>query len=148
MEKESNFPLASRDLNRAVLAMDQGAVRLQLQAIAGAGSEILKNPETGMVMMNVKDCFNTDFHLGEILVTTAELRIQGKRGWGMVMGDDGDRALLLAGLDVIFREEIEPLATELYGEIERWKRKADEELVAERKRTAVTRVNFQNMVVG
>jgi alpha-D-ribose 1-methylphosphonate 5-triphosphate synthase subunit PhnG len=138
--------LSSPDLHRAVAAMEGPAVYALLEAISARGAEIIKEPETGLIMMNVRDCFNTEFHLGEVLVTTAEVRIGGHRGWGMIMGDDGERALLLAGLDVILRETADPFATEVRVELGKWLAKAEAALISERQRAATTRVNFQTMV--
>lgn len=126
--------------------MERSAVYALLEAISARGAEIIKEPETGLIMMNAKDCFNTEFHLGEVLVTTAEVRIGGQRGWGMIMGDDGERALLLAGLDVILRETADLFATEVRAELGKWLSKAEAALMSERQRAATTRVNFQTMV--
>lgn len=126
--------------------MERPAIYALLEAISGRGAEIIKEPETGLIMMNARDCFNTEFHLGEVLVTTAEVRIGGQRGWGMIMGDDGERALLLAGLDVILRETADLFATEVRAELGKWLSKAEAALMSERQRAATTRVNFQTMV--
>jgi alpha-D-ribose 1-methylphosphonate 5-triphosphate synthase subunit PhnG len=145
-QEKTAAALSSPDLHRAVSAMERSAVYALLEAISARGAEIIKEPETGLIMMNAKDCFNTEFHLGEVLVTTAEVRIGGQRGWGMIMGDDGERALLLAGLDVILRETADLFATEVRAELGKWLSKAEAALMSERQRAATTRVNFQTMV--
>jgi len=137
--------LSSPDMHKAVSAMDGPTVRALLEAISAQGAEIIKEPETGLVMMNTRDCFNTEFHLGEVLVTQAEVRISGQRGWGMIMGDDGERALLLAGLDVILRLSVDSFASEVRTELGKWLLQAEAALVGERQRAATTRVNFQTM---
>lgn len=137
--------LSSADVHRAVSTMTRPAVRALLEEISAQGAEIIKEPETGLIMMNTKDCFNTEFHLGEVLVTQAELRIGGQRGWGMIMGDDGERALLLAGLDVILRKTADSFAEKVGAELGTWLVQAEAALVGERQRAATTRVNFQNM---
>jgi alpha-D-ribose 1-methylphosphonate 5-triphosphate synthase subunit PhnG len=145
-QEKTAAALSSPDLHRAVSAMERPAIYALLEAISGRGAEIIKEPETGLIMMNARDCFNTEFHLGEVLVTTAEVRIGGQRGWGMIMGDDGERALLLAGLDVILRETADLFATEVRAELGKWLSKAEAALMSERQRAATTRVNFQTMV--
>jgi alpha-D-ribose 1-methylphosphonate 5-triphosphate synthase subunit PhnG len=64
----------------------------------------------------------------------------------MIMGDDGDRALLLAGLDVILRQSADSFATEVCAELGKWLLQAEAALMSERQRAATTRVNFQTMV--
>ncbi len=127
--------------------MDAGAVRSLLKILSELEIEILKEPETGLVMINVTDCFHTDFHLGEVLVTTAGVRIEGHRGWGMIMGDDADRALLLAALDVMLRKKPNDFTMEIRAVLEKWLAEADARLADERRRAAATRVNFQSMAV-
>jgi phosphonate C-P lyase system protein PhnG len=138
--------LSSADVHRAVSAMNRPAVRALLEAISAQGAEIIKEPETGLIMMNTRDCFNTEFHLGEVLVTQAEVRIGEQRGWGMIMGDDGERALLLAGLEVILQQTADSFTTKVRVELGTWLVQADAALLGERQRAATTRVNFQTMV--
>ena len=143
--EQTTSEISFADLNRAVTAMDGAALRFLLEAMASRDVEITKEPETGLVMMNVTDCFNTDFHLGEVLVTTAEVRLGNQRGWGMIMGDDGERALLLAGIDVILRDAANLFGKEIRAELAKWLAKAETKLLGERRRAAATRVNFQTM---
>jgi activator of 2-hydroxyglutaryl-CoA dehydratase len=44
--------------------MDDTFIKQVLQIIADKDIEILKEPETGLLMMTVKDSFDTDFYLG------------------------------------------------------------------------------------
>lgn len=43
------------------------------------------------------------FNLGEALVTTFEVFLDGEPGWGMVVGDDPERAVCAAVLDAASR---------------------------------------------
>ncbi len=92
---------------------DDGAIdrrrRSELLAIAEARSlldladaclegtdvpELIAGPDVGMVVMTVREPVEaTRFHLGEVLVTRAEVEHRGQRGWSMRMGDDRAGAL-------------------------------------------------------
>lgn len=125
--------------------MDQESVRSLLERIATLGVDIVREPETGLVMMDVTDCFNTNFHLGEVLATTSEVRLGEFKGWSMVMGDDGDRSLLLSCIDALFQGPENSMHVEMTAELNRWYDKAETELAEELKRAAATRVNFESM---
>ena len=43
------------------------------------------------------------FNLGEVLATSCEVLLDGEPGWGMVMGDDSERALCAAVVDAASR---------------------------------------------
>lgn len=125
--------------------MDGQAVRSLLERLTACNVQVLRKPETGLVMMNVTDCFTTDFHLGEVLVTTAEVTYAGRRGWGMIMGDEADRALLLAVLDALPIEREDSLVQEVRNELHRWYEQAITDNENEQRLAAVTRVNFETM---
>ncbi len=55
-------------------------------------------PRTGLVMVTVRDPFGTPFHLGEALVSEAEVDLDGRTGYGAVCGDEPEQALLLASV--------------------------------------------------
>jgi phosphonate C-P lyase system protein PhnG len=81
--------------------MDDTFIKQVLQIIADKDIEILKEPETGLLMMTVKDSFDTDFYLGELLVPEAEVQYNCKRGYAMVIGDDCEKALVMASIEAI-----------------------------------------------
>jgi phosphonate C-P lyase system protein PhnG len=60
------------------------------------GFRVLQAPRAGLVMVTVRDPFGTPFHLGEVLVSEAEVDLDGCTGYGMVCGDEPEQALLLA----------------------------------------------------
>ena len=45
------------------------------------------------------------FNLGEVLVTTCEVTLDGEPGWGMILGHDTERALCAAVVDAASRRE-------------------------------------------
>ena len=62
--------------------------------------EILTPPEVGMVMMQVREPVCKErFHLGEVVVTRAEVAVAGSRGWAMRAGTDRETVLAAALLD-------------------------------------------------
>ncbi|MGF1599488.1 MAG: phosphonate C-P lyase system protein PhnG [Acidimicrobiales bacterium] len=62
--------------------------------------EIVTGPEVGMVVLTVREPVEaTRFHLGEVLVTRAEVVHRGRRGWSMRMGEDRPGALAAAICD-------------------------------------------------
>lgn len=66
----------------------------------GAEPEVLVEPEVGMVVLTVREPVEAvRFHLAEVLVTRAEVAIDGHRGWAMRMGDDRVATLAAALLD-------------------------------------------------
>lgn len=67
---------------------------------AGPAPTVISGPEVGMVMMTVREPIARErFHLGEVLVTRAEVELDGHRGWSMRMGDDRLATLAAAVLD-------------------------------------------------
>jgi alpha-D-ribose 1-methylphosphonate 5-triphosphate synthase subunit PhnG len=58
---------------------------------------VLRPPETGLVMMRVRDSVEeSDFYLGEVLVTEAVVEINGARGFGLILEDEPEKALCFA----------------------------------------------------
>lgn len=61
---------------------------------------IINPPEVGMVMMQVREPVCRErFHLGEVVVTRAEVAVAGSRGWAMRAGTDRETVLAAALLD-------------------------------------------------
>lgn len=57
---------------------------------------------SGLVMLPMRDTVaNTDFHLGEVLVAQAHIRLKATQieGYGMVTGRDLERAMAMAVID-------------------------------------------------
>lgn len=56
---------------------------------ASPDTTVVAGPEVGMVVLQVREPVERRrFHLAEVLVTRAEVRHAGERGWAMRMGDD------------------------------------------------------------
>lgn len=75
-------------------------VALAERCVADGAPTIISGPEVGMVMMTVREPIAQErFHLGEVLVTRAEVEVAGHRGWAMRMGDERLATLAAAVLD-------------------------------------------------
>ena len=75
--------------------------------------QVVNPPEVGMVMMQVREPVCKErFHLGEVVVTRAEVAVAGARGWAMRPGTDRETALAAALLDAC-AEHDRGLATEV-----------------------------------
>jgi alpha-D-ribose 1-methylphosphonate 5-triphosphate synthase subunit PhnG len=127
--------------------MDRRALARLLKKLSTLEIKIIKGPEAGLLMVSVTDPFDTDFHLGEALVTEAIVEYGGVSGYGMVMGDEPDRAVASAAVDAIARAapagmpEIDRILASERKKIEK-AREREEALVES------TRVRFESMVRG
>jgi phosphonate C-P lyase system protein PhnG len=137
-----------QEFQRLVMKLDSSAVTDLLALLQEKDILIIKQPETALVMICATDCFDTDFCLGEALVTEAVVEYNDKHGYAMVLGDDHTRALAIASLDAFFQGSDK----EHQSQIEHFLASASEEIAEkdekEKKLVASTRVNFENMVKG
>lgn len=91
-------------------------VELAEQIVAAAGlPTVLAGPDVGMVMLQVREPVAAErFHLGEVVVTSAEVDLAGARGWSMRLGRDRVATLAAAVCDAaaeltVMVDEIERL---------------------------------------
>ena len=92
----------ARDLT-VLAAMDPAALKAEAEALLPllGGVEVLQS-RTGLVLLPMRDTVQeTDFHLGDVLVAEAHVRLpdHGAEGYGMVTGRDLERAMAMARLD-------------------------------------------------
>jgi alpha-D-ribose 1-methylphosphonate 5-triphosphate synthase subunit PhnG len=129
-----------------IMTMDRESLAGFSELLSDENIQVIRTPQTGMLMMVAKDPFDTDFCLGEILITEAETEYQGRRGYAMVMGDEPEKAILAAAVAAILQggddalktrigQFLAPLASSLSREVER-----------ERQLLTKTLVNFETMV--
>ena len=141
---------AQRKAAMAVLAHSKAAdIAGRLDAVALPAHEILREPESGLVM--VRGRIGGDgaaFNLGEATVSRAAVRLaSGEVGFGYTLGRDREKARMIALCDALVQTDefaglvegsvIEPLRAAM---IARRHQKAAE--------TAATRVDFYTMVRG
>ena len=135
------------DLNMTISQMDGRALSRLLKTLTKLEISLIKGPTVGLIMVSATDPFGTDFHIGEALVTEAMAEYAGVKGYGMVMGEEPERAVAAAAVDALARAKSPELAAiEKILAPERKKileaRKHEEALVE------ATRVKFENMVLG
>lgn len=83
--------------------MDAGRLKAEAEALLPelGAVEVIRS-RTGLVMLPMRDTVEgTDFHLGEVLVAEAHVRLAGHdaEGYGMIVGRDLERAMAMALID-------------------------------------------------
>lgn len=139
----------SRDEWQSVLIrMDGRAIERLLQILSRENIVVRKGPETGFLMMTARDASENDFHIGEVLVTEAEVDYGGQPGYAIVMGNDPEKALaraaveaILAGGDIALVGRIEKILSVEAKKQAAASRRASDLL-------AGTKVNFEMMSKG
>ena len=102
-------------------------------------------PRPGLLMCPMRDPFDTEFFLGEVLVTTAEVRCGGRTGHGAILGEEPEKALLLATVDAALAGGRFDLLKNLVPTAAEWSRTEVERKKLAAKLAAATRVEFESM---
>jgi len=147
---QQNGNQAQRKAAMTVLAhSDLAAIAGRLEVLALPDHEILREPESGLVMVRGRiGGDGAPFNLGEATVSRAAVRLStGEVGFGYTLGRDGQKARMIALCDALIQsnefaeaveaEVIAPLRTLMISE---QNRRAAE--------TAATRVDFYTLVRG
>lgn len=129
-----------------IMAMDQKALTGLSELLTGEKIEVIRTPQTGLLMAVARDPFATDFCLGEILVTEAESEYQGHRGYAMVMGDEPEKAMLTASLSAIFQSNNDALKTRIGQFLAPLASRLNKSAEWERRLLTKTLVSFESMV--
>jgi alpha-D-ribose 1-methylphosphonate 5-triphosphate synthase subunit PhnG len=131
-------------------ALDDGAFLALHDAVMKTGAEFVKGPETGLLMMELKDTFDTGFYLGEILITEATAELDGRQGYAMVIGDSPVKAGLFAVVEAIEKDPDKYAAVidETEQELEKLENAAGGSVRTENAFISSTRVNFESMRKG
>jgi alpha-D-ribose 1-methylphosphonate 5-triphosphate synthase subunit PhnG len=144
------MPEAAEDLKTRLLRVISAAEADQVAALldrlwASGRFRIRRVPRTGLVMVSARDPFDTPFHLGEVLVSEAQVVCDGQVGCGLICGDEPQRALLLAAVEAAapaggtaMREWI----GDLIGHLEKTKGQQEARMS---RLAAATRVRFTSM---
>jgi alpha-D-ribose 1-methylphosphonate 5-triphosphate synthase subunit PhnG len=104
---------------------------------------MLKPPSAGMVMVRQIDPLeNIPFLLGEAYVTECEVEVDGRAGYGCVLGSDEERALCSALLDAVFGGG-HPAAADFASLLEAEEKRIRQRWEAESTAAASTRVSFE-----
>ncbi len=125
--------------------MPRESVRKLLELAEKAPINIISTPRAGLNMMHVLDAFDSEFLLGEVLVSSAEVTLDGKRGFGMVTGDEPERSLARACAEVLLQGENELLKNRVQQLLERERQRLNEQRRHEEQLIAGTKVSFDLM---
>lgn len=107
--------------------------------------EVLKAPTQELVMYQMEESVEKiDFNVGEILVTSAEVRVKDAIGYSMVMETDETKALNCAMLMGVYEAGL-PEARAIEDLVEKLDRNRREALRREREIVSSTRVQFEVM---
>lgn len=97
--------ILSSERRAELLALADSATLIELAdaCIARHGDPtVLVAPETGLVMLQVREPVCEErFHLGEVVVTRAEIALAGGHGWSIRMGTDRLGTLAAAVCDAV-----------------------------------------------
>ncbi len=133
------------DLYLTLTKMNEDAVNELMALLPGEEINITKEPEAGLVMMTVKDSFNTKFCLGEVLVTRTEVDYRGIRGYAIVIGYEPNRCIAAASVDAILKSKSDTNREKLLEFIKLQKERIEEAEKLDRRLIAMTKVNFETM---
>jgi alpha-D-ribose 1-methylphosphonate 5-triphosphate synthase subunit PhnG len=91
-------------ITRILIEGDRELLRRLCEAAeAGGEVELVKQPEKSLVMTKARDSVSEQpFYLGEVLVTECTVAIRGAYGFGVLMGEDAERAYQLAVVDAAY----------------------------------------------
>lgn len=102
-------------------------------------------PRKGLVMLKARDSISMQpFYLGEGLVTECSVSIQGKFGFGAIMGEDPERSYQIAVVDAAFNARL-PLVDSWIPELEREERSIRQRHFREHVMAEHSRVQFDTM---
>ena len=132
-------------LTAVVNDMTDDQVRQLLDLAAGAPIEIISTPRSGLTMMHALDAFDSEFLLGEVLVSRAEVELDGRRGFGMTTCDAPERALARACAEVLLQGDDQLLASRVAKLLVQAQQTLQEKHKEEARLVAATRVNFELM---
>jgi alpha-D-ribose 1-methylphosphonate 5-triphosphate synthase subunit PhnG len=114
------------------------------------GVRLVKEPESGLLMTVLKDTFDTEFFLGEVLVSEATAELNGIKGYAMVTGDCPVKAQAIACVEAIENngDKYTAAAKEIKKEVEILEKQADMITKEEFGFISSTRVKFESMRKG
>ena len=128
--------------------VERRSARRALQVLEGHEVRIIKSPESVLVMMQTKDAFGVPFCMGEVLVTSAEVTYGEWKGYGLIMGDEPEKAVLMAAIEAVFQGRDRHLRNRLKRWIAAQQRKVKAQEDKEAALLAATRVDFEIMPTG
>ena len=106
---------------------------------------VQQTPRAGLVMVTVRDPFDTPFHLGEALVSEAEVEFDGHTGYGAVCGDEPEQALLLAAVAAVERSGRTAVLNAIAAPLDQLEAKSAGAKALCSRLAAATEVRFESM---
>jgi phosphonate C-P lyase system protein PhnG len=143
MKRQTMIP--AETLPACITQMPGRAVRKLLGLLAGEEIAVVRGPLLGLVTMSALDSFEFDFYLGDVLVTEAEVDYAGCRGYGMVIGDDAERAIARASVEAIGASPNRILQERVNRFLHAEAKKLEARKKKEASLIARTRVDFETM---
>jgi alpha-D-ribose 1-methylphosphonate 5-triphosphate synthase subunit PhnG len=106
---------------------------------------VIKPPEKSLVMTKANDSVSQQpFYLGEVLVTECTISIDGIYGFGVLMGEEAERAYQLAVVDGAFQAKL-PETEGWYAELLLKEQSITAAHRLEYSQAMKTKVNFDTM---
>lgn len=96
---------SKEDIQNIILSLNKKYINRLMQMIPNDEIEIIKEPEAKLIMMTVKDSFNTPFFLGEIIVTEITVKYQNNEQYSIIIGIEPEKAYVLASILTILDSE-------------------------------------------
>ncbi len=138
-------PTAERRAELLAVADRDALVSVAQRCLAGGEVDVRSPPETGTLLLEVREpVVGERFHLGEVLVTRAEVQVGETAGWAMRLGDDHEATLAAAVCDA----EVEAgraLAHEVLALCEATAAAQRAAIAAEHAELAPTEVQFEEL---
>ena len=134
---------------RALVLGDPGLRRNLADAVRSEHPvEAVLPPRVGLILITVRESARCRrFHLGEVLVSEARVRVAGCSGRGLVQGRDLDAAVDLAVIDAALAGQLS-LTTEWEGLFLAAEAHLEARLDEEQAVLAQTRVEFETLDTG
>lgn len=107
---------------------------------------IIKPPTQSLIMAVARDSFETEFCLGEILITEATVEYGGFSGYGVIIGNEPLRALILAFIDAVEKSNNEKTKKDMLEILKKIERKVMKRERIEKAMILKTKVEFETMV--
>ncbi len=136
------------EMQTVIAAMTDSSVEEFARLLPSEEIQITRPPKTGLLMMAARDSFQTDFYLGEILVTEVEVEYAGVKGYAMISGDEHRKATLAASAEAVLRSGNEAIARRIDDFLSAQAEKREALEKRERLMIAATKVNFETMAPG
>jgi phosphonate C-P lyase system protein PhnG len=137
--------ILAETLPTCITQLPERAIRTLLGLLASEEIAVVRGPLKGLVTMSALDSFEADFYLGDVLVTEVEVDYAGCRGYGMVIGDDAERAIARASVEAIGASANRILQERVNRFLHAEAKKLEARKKKEASLIARTRVDFETM---